>query len=148
MGKEITRREILRAGLVATSLLAIGVPEWAIPALAQGETLVPFTDIPENFNPGSPNSPVRVYDISKITTEAPCTPRDEFFAIGHYGQPEIDTSTFRLQVTVLVDSPMELSLADIQARPSVELARVTNVRVIADAGSTDWLRTACGPGPS
>ncbi len=122
MGKEITRREILRAGLAAASLLAIGVPEWAIPALAQGETLVPFTDIPENFNPGDPNSPVRIYDIRKITTENPLTPRDEFFSIGHYGQPEIDASTYRLQVTGLVDSPMELSLADLQARPSVQLA--------------------------
>ncbi len=122
MAKEMTRREILRAGLAATSLLAIGVPEWAIPALAQGETLVPFTDIPENFNPGDPNSRVRFYDIRKITTENPFTPRDEFFTIGHYGQPEIDTSTYRLQLTGLVDSPMELSLQDIQARPSVELA--------------------------
>ena len=117
MGNEMTRREILRAGLVATSLLALGVPEWAIPALAQGETLVPFTDIPENFNPGNPTSPVRIYDIRKITTENPLTPRDEFFSIGHYGQPEIDASTYQLQVTGLVDSPMELSLADIQARP-------------------------------
>jgi DMSO/TMAO reductase YedYZ molybdopterin-dependent catalytic subunit len=122
MAKEMTRREILRAGLAATSLLAIGVPEWAIPALAQGETLVPFTDIPENFNPGDPNSRVRFYDIRKITTENPFTPRDEFFTIGHYGQPEIDTSTYRLQLTGLVDSPMELSLQDIQARPPVELA--------------------------
>ena len=122
MGNDMTRREILRAGLAATSLLAIGVPEWAIPALAQGETLVPFTDIPENFNPGNPTSPVRIYDIRKVTTENPLTPRDEFFSIGHYGQPEIDTSSYRLQVTGLVDAPMKLSLADIQARPSVELA--------------------------
>ena len=122
MAKEMTRREILRTGLAATSLLAIGVPEWAIPALAQGETLVPFTDIPDNFNPGDPNSRVRFYDIRKITTENPFTPRDEFFTIGHYGQPEIDGSTYRLQLTGLVDSPMELSLADLQARPPVELA--------------------------
>jgi DMSO/TMAO reductase YedYZ molybdopterin-dependent catalytic subunit len=121
MGEEMNRREILRAGLAATSLLAIGLPEWAIPALAQGERLVPFTDIPENFNPGNPNSPVRIYDIRNITTENPLTPRDEFFAIGHYGQPEVAPSTYRLQVTGRVDSPMELSLADIQARPSVEL---------------------------
>ena len=122
MAKEMTRREILRAGLAATSLLAIGVPEWATPALAQGATLVPFTDIPENFDTGNPNSPVRIYDIRNITTESPFTPRDEFFSIGHYGQPEIDASTYRLQLTGLVDSPMELSLADLQARPSVELA--------------------------
>ena len=121
MGKKTTRREILRAGLAATSLLAIGVPEWAIPALAQEERLVPFTDIPENFNPGNPNSPVRIYDIRNITTENPFTPRNEFFAIGHYGQPEVDAATYRLQVTGWVDSPMELSLEDIQARPSVEL---------------------------
>jgi len=38
VGKEITLREILRAELAAESLLAIGVPEWAISALAQGET--------------------------------------------------------------------------------------------------------------
>jgi DMSO/TMAO reductase YedYZ molybdopterin-dependent catalytic subunit len=118
----MNRREILRAGLAATSLLAMSVPEWAIPALAQGETLVPFTDIPENFNPGNPDSPIRIYDIRNITTENPLTPRDEFYAIGHYGQPEVDPSTFRLQVTGWVDSPMELSLADIQARPAVELA--------------------------
>ncbi len=122
MEKKTTRREILRAGLAATSLLAIGVPEWAMPALAQGERLVPFTDIPENFNPGNPDSPVRIYDIRNITTENPFTPRAEFFAIGHYGQPEIDASKYRLQVTGWVDSPMELSLADIQSRPSVELA--------------------------
>jgi DMSO/TMAO reductase YedYZ molybdopterin-dependent catalytic subunit len=117
----MTRREIIRAGLAATSLLAVGVPEWAIPALAQGERLVPFTDIPENFNPGNPDSPVRIYDIRNIRTEDPLTPRDKFYAIGHFGQPEIDASTYRLQVTGRVDSPVELSLADIQARPSVEL---------------------------
>ena len=122
MTKAVTRREILRAGLMATSVLAIGIPEWAIPSLAEGETLVPFTDIPDGFNPGGQSSPVRVYDIRKITTENTFTPRNEFFTVGHYPQPEIDASAYRLQVTGLVDSPMQLSLADIQERPSVELA--------------------------
>ena len=122
MATEMTRREILRGGLVATSLLAISLPEWAVPVLAQGETLVPFTDIPDDFNPGNPNSPVRIYDIRKITTEKPFTPRDEFFTIGHFFTPEIDASNYRLKVTGLVDSPVELSLADLQERPSIELA--------------------------
>ena len=122
MATEMTRREILRAGLVATSMLAISVPEWAVPALAQGETRVEFTDIPDDFNPGNQNSPVRIYDIRKITTENTFTPRNEFFTIGHHPTPEIDASTYRLQVTGLVDSPMDLSLADIQERPSVGLA--------------------------
>ena len=50
MPEHITRRETVRRGLAATSLLAL-LPEWALPALAQGETLVPFTDLPANFNP-------------------------------------------------------------------------------------------------
>ena len=113
MAQEMTRREILGAGLAAASLLAISVPEWALPALAQGETLVSFTDIPVDFNPGDPNSPVRIYDIRNISIENPLTPRDEFFSIAHYGLPEIEASTFRLQVTGLVDSPREFSLEDI-----------------------------------
>ena len=122
MAKEMTRREILRTGLVASGVLAMGVPEWAIPVLAQGETMVPFTDIPDDFNPGGQNAPFRIYDIRKITAENPFTPRDEFFTIGHFPQPEVDASSYRLQLTGLVDSPMELSIADIQRRPSVELA--------------------------
>ena len=122
MSEKMTRREIFRGGLAATTVLAMGVPEWAIPALAQGEKLVSFTDIPDDFSPGGQNSPVRVYDIRKITAENPFTPRDEFFSIGHFTQPEINASTYRLEVTGLVDSPVKLSLADIQARPSVELA--------------------------
>ena len=57
MPEQLTRRETLRRGLAATSLLAL-VPEWATPALAQGETDVPFTDIPKTFNPNNPNAPV------------------------------------------------------------------------------------------
>ena len=48
MPEQITRRETLRRGLAATSLLAF-VPDWATPALAQGESEVPFTDIPADF---------------------------------------------------------------------------------------------------
>ena len=113
VSEKMTRREIFRGGLAATTVLAMGVPEWATPALAQGEKLVSFTDIPDNFSPGGQNSPVRVYDIRKITAENPFTPRDEFFSIAHYGLPEIEASTFRLQVTGLVDSPREFSLEDI-----------------------------------
>src|SRR3989442_14386928 len=39
-----TRREILKGGLALAGLSVFGVPEWALPALAEGETLVPFTD--------------------------------------------------------------------------------------------------------
>ena len=48
MDEAISRRETLRKGLAAASLLAM-VPEWAVPALAEGVTEVPYTDIPPTF---------------------------------------------------------------------------------------------------
>ena len=65
MPEQITRRETLRRGLAVTSLLAL-VPDWVTPALAEGETEVPFTDIPANFNPNNPNAATRQLDIRKI----------------------------------------------------------------------------------
>src|SRR5688572_16394788 len=49
MAKNI-RREILKGGLAVAGLGVLGIPEWALPALAQGEVLVPFTDLPETIN--------------------------------------------------------------------------------------------------
>ena len=117
MSKKMERREALKLGLMATGLLA--VPSWAIPAMAQAETVVPFTDIPQRFNPGG-EGPVRIYDIRNI--DGLFTPSNEFFSIGHYGVPEVDPAAYRLRVTGLVDNPLELSLADIRSRPSVQLA--------------------------
>ena len=117
MSEQIQRREILRMGLGATSLIAV-LPGWAIPALAQGETIVPFTDIPPTFNPGGDGT-TRLYDIRNI--DGLFTPNDEYFSIAHYGMPELDPVAYRLQVTGLVNNPMELSLADIRSRPSVDV---------------------------
>ena len=52
MSEQTTRREVLRGGLAAAGLGVLGVPEWVLPALAQGATVVPFIgDFPDNFNP-------------------------------------------------------------------------------------------------
>ena len=48
MKADTTRRTILRGGLALAGLGILGIPEWALPLLAEGDTLVPFTDIPEN----------------------------------------------------------------------------------------------------
>jgi DMSO/TMAO reductase YedYZ molybdopterin-dependent catalytic subunit len=118
MSKKIERRDILKMGLAATSFLAVAVPEWAVPALAQGETVVPFTDIPATFNPGGEGT-TRLYDIRNI--DGLYTPGNEFFSIGHYGVPEVDAANYRLQVTGLVDQTAELSIDDIRSRPSVQV---------------------------
>jgi len=117
MSKQMERREILKLGLMATGLAA--VPGWAIPALAQGEIVVPFTDIPARFSPGG-DGPTRVYDIRNI--DGLFTPSGDFFSIGHYGVPEVDLAAYRLKVSGLVNNPVELTLADIRSRPSVNVA--------------------------
>jgi DMSO/TMAO reductase YedYZ molybdopterin-dependent catalytic subunit len=104
-------------GLTAAGLLA-AVGKWAVPALAQGETVVPFTDIPPNFNPGG-EGPVRLYDIRNI--DGLYTPNNEFFSIAHYGMPEVDANAYRLRVTGLIDRPIELSIDQIRSRPSVQV---------------------------
>lgn len=119
MPKEISRRETLRRGLAATSLLALTVPDWAIPALAQGEREIAFTDVPDTYSPGDTTTRIRSLDIRTI--DGPITPRDKFFAIQHYGRPEIDGAAHRLKITGLVDKPLELSVADLKAMPSTEI---------------------------
>jgi DMSO/TMAO reductase YedYZ molybdopterin-dependent catalytic subunit len=99
-------------------LHVFGVPEWVLPALAQGETLEAFTDLPENINL-TPTPDRRTLDIRTI--DGPLTPRDRFFTTQHYGHPEIDAASFRLKVTGLVDRPASLSLDDLRRIGSGEL---------------------------
>src|ERR1041384_6602879 len=117
MSDPITRRETMRRGLAATSLLAL-LPEWAIPALAEGEVVVPFTDLPATFNP-TPSPERRTLDIRKI--DGPFTPKDQFFTTQHYGHPVVDPAAFRLKITGLVDRPKAFSLDELRKMKSTEL---------------------------
>jgi DMSO/TMAO reductase YedYZ molybdopterin-dependent catalytic subunit len=113
----LTRRETLRQGLVAASLLAL--PDWMLPALAQGETDAAFTDVPATFNPRNPNGNNRFLDLR--TLDGFLTPNDQFFFIQHYNKPEVDAAAFRLRLTGLVKKPTELSLADLKGMKSVDI---------------------------
>jgi len=113
-----SRRTLLKSGLAVAGLAAFGIPDWAVPALAQGETLVPFTDIPANFNP-NPSAVVRIFDIRKL---GGVTPRDEFFTTQHYGHPEIDLAAFRLKISGLVDHPRSYTVDEITAMGRDETA--------------------------
>ena len=115
---EITRRETLRLGLSTAAGLAL-VPEWALPALAQGESDVPFTDYPANFVTGPADGARRTLDLRKL--DGLITPTDQFFFIQHYDKPQIDATTYRLKLTGLFTKPTELTLADLQSMRSAEV---------------------------
>ena len=117
MTTQSTRREILTGSLALAGLSALGIPDWILPALAQGETIVPFADMPENLP--APRAETRIYDVRKI--DGPFTPKAVFPTTQHYGHPSVDPATFRLKVTGMVDRPKSLSLDDLRKMGSVEL---------------------------
>ncbi len=133
-----TRREILKGSLAAAGLSVLGIPEWALPALAQGETVVPFTDFPQNFN-ANPAPDRRLLDVRTISS--PFTPIDQFFTTQHYGHPVIDPATYRLKVSGLVDKPLSLSLDELRKMKGAEL-----VAGFECSGNRGPLQGLCGNG--
>lgn len=111
-----SRRDMLKQlGLAGAGLsILANLPEFAMPVLAQGETVVPFSDFPANFNP-NPNAITRTYDIRKI--DGAFTQADQFFTTQHYGHPTVDAAAWRLKVSGMVTSQLSLSLADLQKLP-------------------------------
>jgi len=118
MANQRSRREILRGGLAVAGLGVLGVPEWVLPALAQGETLVPFTDIPDNVRWDTPPDR-RLLDVRTI--DGPFTPVDKYATTQHYGHPEVDPATFKLKISGLVDKPLQLSLDDLKKMGASDL---------------------------
>src|ERR1700681_34580 len=118
MMKPSTRRDVLKGSLAVAGRGVLGIPEWAFPALAQTEALVPFTDIPESF-PLVTAPDRRIIDIRKI--DGPFTSKDQFFTTQHYGHPKVDPATFRLKISGLVHRPTSLSLDELRRLHSAEL---------------------------
>ena len=100
------RREILKGGLAAAALHFAGAVEWALPVMAQGETLVPFTDIPDTVRWDTPPDR-RLLDLRTI--DGPFTPADKFATIQHYGHPPIDRKSTRLNSSHVSESRMPSS---------------------------------------
>src|SRR5437870_11389475 len=98
-----SRRTLLRSGAMLAGLSMLDVPGWMIPALADDETLVPFTDLPATINL-APTPDRRLLDIRTI--DGPLTAPDRFFTTQHYGHPVVDPATFQLKVTGLVEKPI------------------------------------------
>jgi DMSO/TMAO reductase YedYZ molybdopterin-dependent catalytic subunit len=118
MPRETTRREMIKGSVALAGLGVLGLPDWAFPALAQEEVLVPFTDLPDTIVlERTPES--RIIDIRTIRDTF--TPAEQFFTTQHFGHAQVDLATYRLSVSGLVDQPLSLSLDDLRAMPSREL---------------------------
>lgn len=120
MANNIGRREAIKKGITLTGLAALASAQWPLPALALGEELVPFTDVPESFKPG-PAEPGKTHILDTRTISSFYTPNDDFYIVQHYGQPDLDLADYRLRITGLVDKPMVLTLEEIRARGRIEL---------------------------
>ena len=120
MANEMTRRDVMKSGLAAAALGAAASFEWVLPAMAQGEVMVPFTDShvnpPFNANPAPDR---RMFDTRTLNTVY--TPKDQFFTTQHYGHPEVDPAAYRLKVGGLVNSQLALSLDEIRKLGGAEL---------------------------
>lgn len=114
-----SRRQVLKgAGVLAAG--AATMPGWVLPALAQGERLIPFTDVPEAFQVREKRPGATHYqDTREITSHI--SSNDDFYVVQHYGQPEIDNASYRLRVTGMVDRELEFSLDDLMQRNAVDL---------------------------
>jgi len=138
MTSQRSRRDVIKGGLAVAGLSVFGVPDWVLPALAQGETVVAFTDIPDNQKWETPPDR-RLLDVRTI--DGPFTPKDKFATTQHYGHPEVDPATFKLKVSGLVDRPKQLSLDDLRKLGTADL-----VAGFECSGNRGPLQGLCGNG--
>ena len=119
--RETGRREVLKSGLALGGLAATaGMPFWSKLALAQGEELVPFTDVPEGYAV-APKAPGVTHFVDTRYIDSFYTSNDDFYVVQHYGQPEVDVDNYRLRITGLVNKPLEFTLAELKQKPRFEI---------------------------
>lgn len=138
MSNPHTRRDVLKGGLVLAGLSVAGLPDWVMPVLAQGETLVPFTDIPDNVRWDTPPDR-RMLDVRTI--EGPFVAKDKFATTQHYGHPDVDLAAWKLKISGLVDRPKQLSIDDLKKMGSTDL-----VAGFECSGNRGPLQGLCGNG--
>jgi DMSO/TMAO reductase YedYZ molybdopterin-dependent catalytic subunit len=115
------RREFLKGGMaLGGATAATGLGLWSELALAAGEELVPFADVPDGFAV-PPVTPGAIHYLDTRAIDSFYTPNEDFYIIQHYNQPTVAEAGYKLQVTGLVNRPLTLSLADLKRRHKVEI---------------------------
>lgn len=115
----IDRRTVLSGGLGAAAgwgLFGKGLLAHAFP-FREGEVVVPWTD----RRPENPVPDVVPNQLDWERFDSWITPIDQFFGVGHYGWPEIDAATWRLEIGGLVRQPMSLDIEEVRSRPRQEV---------------------------
>lgn len=119
--QETGRREVLKSGLALGGLAATaGMPFWSKLALAQGEELVPFTDMPDGYAM-APKAPDTTHIQDTRYIDSFYSSNDDFYVVQHYGQPKISADDYRLRITGLVERPLEFTLAELKSRDKFEI---------------------------
>jgi DMSO/TMAO reductase YedYZ molybdopterin-dependent catalytic subunit len=115
------RRTFLKNSLAVGGVVATaGMPFWSKLALAQGEELVPFMDVPDGFM-APPVAPGAIHFLDTRMLNSFYTPNDDFYIVQHYNQPVIPDDEYRLRITGMVRKPIDLSLAELKRRPKMEI---------------------------
>jgi DMSO/TMAO reductase YedYZ molybdopterin-dependent catalytic subunit len=111
-----SRRQLLKAGVGAGLVAATAGFPWF--ALAQGERLMNFVDVPEGYAP-APRQPGRTHIID--TRQIDSFYSNDFYVVQHYGQPELDVASYKLDVTGLVNRELSFTLDQLRALPGREI---------------------------
>jgi DMSO/TMAO reductase YedYZ molybdopterin-dependent catalytic subunit len=115
----MTRRDLMRSGTAAIAAYAVlqsARSAGAFPSRA-GEVVVPWSDQPPPLD--DPTVPVQ---LTWEELDSWITPNENFFAVNHFNWPQIDASTWRLQIDGLVRTPLSLTLDDLKARVRQDVA--------------------------
>jgi DMSO/TMAO reductase YedYZ molybdopterin-dependent catalytic subunit len=110
----MSRRDVVKGAAGFASVAVLSPLMRMLPPMQQGEEVVPWTDIPPNFNPGT------ALDTRTLRRETFLTPTENFYLVQHYGIQQLDPATYRLRVTGLVEKPIELTLDELKKRRRVE----------------------------
>ena len=112
----ITRRTMLQQAGLAGLGVAL-TPEFGFPSeWIQGqEQVVPFTDVPENFvTVNAQTKRVAGQDLRQLTSYI--TPEQNYFVVAHYGVPNIDAATWKLDIRGRVANPRSYTLDELKKR--------------------------------
>ena len=146
MPNSLTRRDVIKGSVAAAAiafsqfpLSAFGFEEAEAPG-----TLIPFLD----KLPATPNRPMIQWE--ELTEWI--TPKEDFFAVSHYGPGKVDMATWRLEIAGLVKKPKSFSLDEIKSRRRKEIVATlecsgngSSPSFMGAVGNARWAGTPLGP---